>query len=83
MARMGREQRKLEEARAQELQLAHWEVALPRRTLGWAQESEDPERARRRERSPEPVEDAEKPEDPLTENLDEDEEEPSEAESET
>ena len=71
---MGREQRKLEQARAKELELVHREVALLKRTLGWVQKSEDPERAGRRERSPMPVEDEDKPENPLTNSLDEDEE---------
>ena len=66
---MGREQSKLEKARARELQLAHREVALLRRTLGWGPQGETPERGTKRELSPEPVQDEQKLEEPLTESL--------------
>ena len=51
--------------------------------LGWVPESEDPEMQGRRERSHVSVEDEDKPEDPQADSLGEDEEEPSEAESDT
>ena len=69
--------------RTQELQLAHREVALLRRTLGWAPQGETPETARRREASPEPEQDERKMEDPLAESLEEDEVDPSEPDSAT
>ena len=79
----GKQQKELEKARAQERELAHREIALLRRTLGWVQESEGSQRARRGESSPRSVADNEKLEEPPTEFLGKDEEEPFEAESDT
>ena len=47
MTQMGREQRRLEKARVKELELAHMENALLKKTFGWIQESEKPGRFRR------------------------------------
>ena len=62
--------------------MAHREEnALLHRTLGWAPQGETPERARRREQSPEPEQNEQELEEPLNESLDDDEVDSSEPES--
>ena len=53
MTQMGLEQRRVEKVRAQELELAHQQNASQRKHLGWMPSPGVPERAERRERSPE------------------------------